>query len=135
MAKKSTRKKTSSKARKSTTKRKSSKTAKSGAPKLKAMAGKPASIIIVAPQKKHVGKIVHYYGKINVGIVKVTGYDLVAGDEISIEGAHTKISQKVSTMQLEHKPVSVARKGQTVGIKVSGRVRRNDAVYKIVKQL
>src|SRR3989344_5173168 len=135
MAKKSTRKKTSSKARKSTTKRKSSKTAKSGAPKLKAMAGKPESIIIVAPQKKHIGKIVHYYGKINVGIVKITGYDLVVGDEISIEGAHTKISQKVSSMQLEHKPLSVARKGQTVGTKVSGRVRKGDAVYKVVKQL
>ena len=135
MPKKTVKRKKVSKPKKLAPKRKASSKPKSGSPKLKPMAGKPASIIIVAPQKKLVGHIVHFYNKIGVGIVKISGYDLVVGDEISIEGAHKKISQKVSSMQLEHKPLSVARKGQTVGTKVSGRVRKGDAVYKVVKQL
>lgn len=134
MAKKTSKKKTVSKA-KPRAKAKKAAPKKPSAAKLKPIKGKPATIIVVAPQKKLVGHVVHYYNKINVGIVRVTDHEVAMGDEISIEGAHTKIKQKVSSMQLEHKPVNIARKGQTIGLKVSGRVRKSDAVYKIVRQM
>jgi len=35
-------------------------------------------------------------------------------------------------MQIEHKSVTEVKKGDSVGIKVSERVRENDKVYKIV---
>jgi hypothetical protein len=35
-------------------------------------------------------------------------------------------------MQIEHKPVTKVKKGDSVGIKVSEKVRENDKVYKVV---
>jgi len=35
-------------------------------------------------------------------------------------------------MQIEHKSVTEAKKGDSVGVKVSEKVRRGDKVYKIV---
>jgi len=79
-------------------------------------------------KKKLVGKITHYFSKINVALVEVSG-DLKVGDKISIEGASTNIKQTVDSMQIEHKSVKSASKGQSVGMKVSDRVREGDDVY------
>jgi len=35
-------------------------------------------------------------------------------------------------MQIEHENIETAKAGQSIGLKVSERVRENDAVYKIV---
>jgi len=53
------------------------------------------------------------------------------GDEISIEGATTNFRQKVTSMEIEHKKVDVAKAGQSIGLKVEERVREGDIVYKI----
>ena len=34
-------------------------------------------------------------------------------------------------MQIEHEDITKARKGQSIGFKVDGKVRKNDKVYKI----
>ncbi len=108
---------------------------KSLAPKMKPIPGKPASIIVAAPEKRLAGKIEHFYNNIGVAIVKLTDSDLSLGDEISIEGPHTTVKQKVVSMQLEHEKINIGRIGQIIGLKVSGRVRENDVVYKIIKKI
>ena len=80
--------------------------------------------------KKLVGKVVHYFTKIGVGIVELSD-ELKVGDRISIEGATTDVQQIVESMQIEHKNVQSARAGQSIGIKVGQRVREEDLVYKI----
>lgn len=81
-------------------------------------------------EKKLVGKITHYYGKIGVAVVELED-ELAVGDEISIEGASTNIRQKVESMQIEHQNIKKAKAGDSVGLKVAGKVRENDQVYKI----
>ncbi len=81
-------------------------------------------------QKKLVGKVTHYYNKISVAIVELDD-DIQHGDEISIEGPGTNIQQIVDSMQVEHKPVQMAHKGDAVGLKVKDKVRPGDVVYKI----
>jgi hypothetical protein len=81
-------------------------------------------------QGKEIGVITHYFGKISVGIIKLKG-KLIAGDKIYIKGAHSDFTQLISTMQLNHKEILHARKGDEIGIKVSKRVHQNDKVYKI----
>lgn len=83
-------------------------------------------------EKKLIGKIAHYYTKINVAVIDLTG-TLSVGDEIAIEGLTTNIKQKVDSMQIEHKNVETARAGDSIGLKVVDRVRETDSVYKIVK--
>ena len=139
MAKKKakTKSKSRAKARKAAPKKKSMKKgkAKASAPRLKPISGKPATLIVAAPQKRLVGKVTHFYNKISVGIIELTDSDLAVGDEISIEGPHTNFKQKVDSMQVEHAVVSLARIGQVVGLKVKDRVHEKDAVYKVIRKM
>lgn len=126
------------KAKKSAPKKKvisRSKNLKSGAPRLKPIPGQPATLIVAAPQKKLVGHVAHYFPKIGVGIIELTGGDLALGDEISIEGMHTNIQQRVDSLQIEHKAVNIARIGESAGTKVKDRVRENDVVYKVIRKI
>jgi putative protease len=84
-------------------------------------------------EKKLVGKIIHYYQKINVAIVEVSD-DIKNGDQISIEGPTTNLRQVADSMQIEHKNIEVAKSGQSIGLKVAGPVKEKDNVYKVVAQ-
>ncbi len=79
-------------------------------------------------QKKLIGKVTHYYNKIGVAIIELSG-DLQYGDEISIEGPTTNMQETVDSMQVEHKPIKNANRGDAVGLKVKDAVRPGDAVY------
>jgi len=79
-------------------------------------------------EKKLVGKITHYFSKIGVTVIELSG-DLKAGNAISIEGPTTNFKQTVDSMQIEHKPVATATKGQAIGMKVSEKVREGDEVF------
>ncbi len=82
-------------------------------------------------EKKLVGKVTHYYGKIGVAVIELED-ELRIGDEISIEGKTTNFRQKVESMQIEHKPVEIAKAGSSIGLKVGEKVREGDRVYKII---
>jgi len=84
----------------------------------------------MAEEKKLVGKIKHYFTKIGVAIVELEG-TVKVGDEISIEGTSTNVRQKIDSMQVEHKSVHEAKKGESVGLKVADRVREGDLVFKV----
>ena len=64
--------------------------------------------------------------------VNLTDGSLRVGDKILIKGHTTNFEQIIDSMQIEHKSVDKAEKGQSVGIKVKDRVRPNDVVYKIL---
>ena len=77
---------------------------------------------------KEVGKIRHYFDKIQVAVVDVTD-SLKIGDKIRIKGAQTDFEQTIDSMQIDRQPVSEAKKGDAIGMKVSQPVRENDRVY------
>ena len=81
-------------------------------------------------EKKLVGKVSHYFTKIGVAVIELTG-ELSVGDEILIEGASTNFKQKVESMQIEHKNIEKAKAGDSIGMKVKDRVREGDSVYKV----
>lgn len=80
-------------------------------------------------KKKKIGKVIHFFDKINVAVIKLDG-NLNVGDEISVEGSTTNLQQKVDSMQIDKSPIPAAKKGQEVGMKVKDKVRVNDLVYK-----
>ncbi len=81
-------------------------------------------------EEKKVGKIFSYYS--NLGVAAIDLEDtLKVGDTIHIKGHTTDIKQKVESMQVEHKSVKTAKKGDSIGIKVKDRVRPNDMVFKV----
>jgi translation elongation factor EF-1alpha len=79
---------------------------------------------------QEVGRVSHFFTKINVAIVEVKD-TIAVGDRIFIKGPTTDIEQTVNSMEIEHEKVQQAKVGQSIGMKVNGRVRENDVVYKI----
>jgi len=77
---------------------------------------------------KQIGKVIHYYDKLLVAIVKLND-DLKIGDEIKIVKGDSEFTQKVESMQMEHEPVSEAKKGSEVGMKVSQETKNGAKVY------
>lgn len=80
---------------------------------------------------KEIGKVTHFFTKISVAIVELSG-ELAVGDTILVKGPSTNLEQKVDSMQIEHENVKKATKGQSIGLKVNDRVREHDVVYKVV---
>jgi len=84
---------------------------------------------VKTPKKeKQIGVITHYFNNISVGIIKLKA-ELNTGDKIHIKGAHDDFTQVITSMQVNHKDISSAKKGAEVGIKVPQRVHENDKVY------
>ena len=77
---------------------------------------------------KHIGKVVHYFGKISVAVVELES-DLKIGDSVHFEGAHTDFDQVVESMQVEHEAVEQGSAGDEVAIKVKERVRTGDTLH------
>ena len=65
----------------------------------------------------------------------VAGIDLTAplkvGDNIHIKGSTTDLQLTVNSMQINNVNVQEAKAGDSIGIKVSERVRPGDRVYKV----
>ena len=83
-------------------------------------------------EEKMIGKISHYFGNINVGIIELTD-NLKTGEKIHIKGASTDFEQTVDSMQIDHKDVSEAKSGDAIGIKMGQKIREGDMVYRIME--
>lgn len=78
-----------------------------------------------------VGVVTHYFGKIGVAGIEITGGKLTVGDTIHILGHTTDLTETIGSMQVDNQSVENAEAGQQIGIKVSDHVREHDKVYKI----
>lgn len=83
-------------------------------------------------EKKEVGRISHYFGKISVAAITVSD-TMKVGDKISIEGSKTSFEQTVDSMQIENQNIEEAKAGDEIGMKVSEKVREGDTVYKVIE--
>ena len=83
-------------------------------------------------KEEKVGYVSNYFGKISVAAIELTDGTLAVGDSILILGHTTEFETTVGSMQIEHKQVSEAKKGDSVGVKVPEKAREGDKVFKIV---
>ncbi|MFC1753844.1 translation elongation factor-like protein [Thermoproteota archaeon] len=81
--------------------------------------------------EEEIGKIKHFFGKISVAVIELTG-ELNVGDKIHVKGPSTDFIQPVDSMQIDHKDVEKATPGQAVGMKTSDPAREGDVVFKVV---
>ncbi|MFH1423854.1 MAG: EF-Tu/IF-2/RF-3 family GTPase [Candidatus Nealsonbacteria bacterium] len=84
----------------------------------------------MAEEGKLIGKISHYFGNISVAVVDLSD-TLKVGDTIRIVGGETDFTQEISSMEVDHKKINSAKKGDSVGFKVAEKVRDDYKVYKI----
>lgn len=82
--------------------------------------------------EEEVGKVSDYFAKVGVAAIELTG-SLSVGDTIHFKGHTTDFEQKIESMQIEHQNVEKANPGDSIGIRVSERVRQHDVVYKVTE--
>ena len=82
--------------------------------------------------EKQIGRISHYFGKIQVAAIELTDGSLAVGDTIHIKGSTTDLTEQIKSIQIEHEQVKSAKKGDSIGVKVSDQVREHDLVYKVL---
>ena len=79
-----------------------------------------------------IGQVTHYFNKINVAVLSIKE-ELKVGDTIHVLGHTTDFTQKVSSMQIEHKNVDTVKPGDDFAMKVIEPAREHDVVYKILE--
>ncbi|MDD4784330.1 MAG: hypothetical protein WC483_05260 [Candidatus Paceibacterota bacterium] len=78
--------------------------------------------------EKEIGKITHMFEKIDVAILELQDI-LKVGDTIHILGTSTDFEQAVDSMQVEHKNIDVAKKGDIVGVKLTNKAKVGDKIF------
>jgi len=78
-----------------------------------------------------IGKVSDFFARPVVAAIELTAA-LELGDKIRIKGHTTDLVVNVDSMQIDNVAVEEASAGDSVGIKVTERVRSGDTVYKIV---
>lgn len=76
-----------------------------------------------------IGRVTHYYPRIGVAAVVLENH-IATGDRIHILGPHDDLHQPVTSMELDHTPITEADAGQDIGIRVAGRVHKGGLVYR-----
>jgi len=77
-----------------------------------------------------IGQVSDFFAHPLVAGIELTA-SLKLGDRIHIKGHTTDLEMTVTSMQVNNLAVNEAKAGDSIGIKVSDRVRRSDTVYKI----
>ena len=80
-----------------------------------------------------IGRVEDYFAHIDVVAIEVTAEGIKVGDTLHFKGHTTDFTEKILSMQVDHKSVDEAPAGSEVGIKVKDRVRQHDHVYKVVE--
>jgi len=80
--------------------------------------------------EKEIGKVIHYYDKAMVAVVKLSG-KIALGDMIKVVRGDNEFEMKVESMQVEHKSVKSGKKGEEVAIKVSNPTKQGARIYKV----
>ena len=80
--------------------------------------------------EEEIGKVSDFFARPVVAGIELTA-PLEVGDQIHIKGHTTDLELAVDSMQIDNVNVTEAKAGESVGIKVSDRVRRGDTIYKV----
>ena len=78
-----------------------------------------------------IGTVSDFFAHPVVAGITMSG-NLKVGDTIHIKGHTTDLEFTVASMQIDNVNVTEAKAGDSVGIKVSDRVRGGDTVYKVI---
>ncbi|HEY4497497.1 MAG TPA: hypothetical protein VJC20_01940 [Candidatus Paceibacterota bacterium] len=81
-------------------------------------------------EEKEVGKVIHWYDKIGVAVVKLSD-TLTTGDKIKVKRGENEAEDSVLSMQVDHKDVPSAKAGDEVAVKISGKAKEGACVCRV----
>lgn len=78
-----------------------------------------------------VGQVEHYFPHVKAAAFVVEKGPIRIGDTLRFQGHTTKFKEKVRSLQVNRKPITVARSGDEIGLRVKKRVRQGDRIFKL----
>lgn len=78
---------------------------------------------------KPIGKVVHYYDKLEVAIIDLASGGIKVGQEIKFKKGNEEFTQKVESLQVDHESVESVKKGDSFGLKVDKPTKVGTEVY------
>ena len=80
-----------------------------------------------------IGHVTHYFDHLQVAVITLTT-SLKLGDKIHIYGHSTNLTQRVSSLEVNHHAVEWVKPGEDVALKVSGLVHPHDKIFRVVEE-
>ena len=80
-------------------------------------------------KKDLIGKVIHYYDKIEVAVIKLEK-NLKTGDKVKFVRGENVFEQTAESIQLEHAQVPEGKKGDEIALKVNQKVDKGTLAYK-----
>ena len=78
--------------------------------------------------EKQVGTVTHWYDKLGVAVVKLTG-KLAKGARIKVKKGEEEFEDTVASLQIDHKDVASAKKGDDAAMKLSQKAKEGSGVF------
>ena len=97
----------------------------------KMLAKKQAKKQVKQPKKKaekELGIVTHWYDRIGVAVVKLNG-KLERGAKIRVKKGDEEFEDTVSSLQIDHKDVAAAKKGDDAAMKLSQKAKEGASVF------
>lgn len=83
--------------------------------------------------ERPVGKVEHYYPRVQAAAVRLSR-KVKLGDRVHIVGHGDDFEEKVTSLQLDHKPIEEGKAGQSIGLWVKERVHEGDDVLLVTEE-
>jgi len=84
--------------------------------------------------EEQIGYVSNFFKNISVAAVEITDGSVSIGDNLNFRGHTTDFEITVDSIQIDHKAVTEAKKGDSIGLTVPAKVRRHDKVYKEISE-
>ena len=81
-----------------------------------------------------IGSVTHFFKGPSVAVVKLTEGEVAVGNEIHFVGHTTDFTERVTSMEVDHKKVERAGVGNEIAIQVVDRARPHDQVFKVLPE-
>lgn len=80
-------------------------------------------------EEKKIGYVSDYFRRISAAAVEIKA---VWFQQVTRSDLKDILKSKVGSMQIEHESVKESNQGDSIGVKVSEKVRKGDKVYRII---
>ncbi len=81
---------------------------------------------------QEVGKVIHYYDKAIVAVVRLSG-KLAVGEKIKIVKGENDFTMEIASMQIDHKPVEKGGKGDELAIKLESPTKEGATIFRVAE--
>lgn len=81
---------------------------------------------------QEVGKVIHYYDKAMVAVVRLSG-KLAVGEKIKIVKGESDFTMEITSMQIDHKPVEKGKKGDELAIKLESPTKEGATIFRVAE--